>query len=132
MSFSKTKKCGCLANCGQDEEQRQSVSLHDLDEDVQLHIFKYLSLEDRPKLELVNTNFRALVQSLWLQQKVLSFGRSFELTTLCDNKTHLVRQKDCIDGLDNQSRFQLIRKCPNLVVLIWNQASTEGNTVFEK
>lgn len=126
LTVSKRKKCDCshkCTNCG------SSVTLpfEKMIDDAKLCIFRYLPLKDRAKLERVNKNFGTLLGTLWLKQKVLAFGTDYpKFIRICSKKSHQTLKTDFVDIVRTTPRFVLLRKCSNLVVLIWDQRRTQG------
>ena len=108
-------------------EGTQPMAFDYLDEDSQLCILKYLPLKDRTRLERVNKNFQALIKSLWLQQKCLVFNSDLLRLRICSEKSHRMCRSDILANTDIETQLTIVRKCPNLIVLIMGYFARKGN-----
>lgn len=100
-----------------------------LPEDCQLDVLKYLSLNDRIRLDLACKLIANLNDRLWASQRVLhvvfksrySSRQLVNCGNFCRQPTHRTFESDVIlvrdDSMDNQVR--LLEKCANLVSLSW-------------
>ena len=95
------------------------TSFEELDEDVTLSIFKYLSIKERVWYQLISKRVQRNLERLWLTQSVLSFAKRKTELLFCSRRSHRVFNCDVVScRVDETYREHLIAKCRNLRVLI--------------
>ncbi|KAI1283129.1 hypothetical protein HDE_12688 [Halotydeus destructor] len=121
--------------------RRSKVQFAELHEDVLLCIFKYIPLQERLKLERVNSQWSYVMSCSWLKQRHLAFHPSAKnvdtqlnrhnrssLVYRCGHDDHNVQSGDTMVIADDEFAAQridsVLKRCPNLRILSFGRYTT--------